>query len=72
MQYKHGARLFVAASIIMTYASYVEASGTNLSSPTLHDYTKRELSDSTYNRLAIIHASGRLTFHAGDQIAVHG
>ncbi|KAJ9099200.1 hypothetical protein QFC21_004080 [Naganishia friedmannii] len=58
MKYQHGAARLFAATIMLSYASYVGASSTNTTSPASHSFAKRELSESTYNRLAIIHASG--------------
>lgn len=42
----------------MLASGLVAASSANYTSSAQHSYQKRELSDSSYNRLAIIHASG--------------
>lgn len=45
----------------MMFASGVSASASNATEVITHSYVKRELSDASYNRLAIVHASG--TYH---------
>lgn len=46
------------ALIMLFTSSVIAVSASNATTPATHSYKRRELSDSEYNRLAIIHASG--------------